>query len=289
MPPRESVAEYHNHRILARVIEQVLRCRSGRILVPALAETAGFSRFHLARLFHRTAQETLEEFLRRIRLERAAYVLLHSELRVFQVARDCGYRSPEAFSRAFRRAYGCLPTEARGRLETWELPSVADLHWNADWALDLKPGNYQEAVVHMPTRYACVSRAVGDYAELAAAWRRLETARAGQIPNGTTFVTIYLDNLWTHPVCRTLKAELGWLCSAEFEVPAGMRKTLLPQGQYATTRFIDREERTEAWSYMTGRYLAGRSGHPRPVAYDEYAFLPLPFEAAKTRILVATG
>ena len=80
------------------------------------------------------AEETLEQFLRRTRLERACYyMLLHSDLRVFQIAADSGYRSPEAFARAFRRAFGCLPTEAKKRLDNWELLSPSDLHWNPDW------------------------------------------------------------------------------------------------------------------------------------------------------------
>ncbi|HWD41569.1 MAG TPA: AraC family transcriptional regulator [Fimbriimonas sp.] len=285
MPPRESsAAEYHYHKILANVIEEVLRRKSGRVTVPELASTAGFSRYHLARLFHYMADETLEQFLRRIRLERAAYMLLHTNQRIFQIAMDSGYQSPEAFSRAFRKSYGCLPTKARGTLTTWELPASSDLHWNADWVLDQAPRDFDDQIVQMPLRYAVVVRAIGDYANLADSWSTLQFKLAARIPVNATFITIYRDNLFTHPVCRTLRADLGWLCGREDAGPAGMRKTVIPAGSYAATRFVERSERTDAWSHMWGRY---RSAGNETLCYDEYNRWPLPFDEVKTRLLVS--
>ena len=43
--------------------------------MPQLAQMVGFSRFHLTRRFHHATGETLEGFLRRVRLERAAFEL----------------------------------------------------------------------------------------------------------------------------------------------------------------------------------------------------------------------
>ncbi len=286
MPPREEVAEYYYHKILADMIEEVLRKPSGRVRVSELAASAGFSRFHLTRLFHTSAEETLELFLRRMRLERAAYLLLNSERKVHQVAVECGYRSPEAFSRAFRRAFGCLPTEAKLRLDDWEIESTTDLHWNADWVSENHSSEFDDRILAVPTRYACVARTVGDYAQLESGWRQLETEQ--QIPRDRRFITIYLDNLWTHPVCRTLKADIGWLCGADEVIPRGMRKTVIP-GEIAIT------PRLELWiepsaprlgAPCVGRYSRPGRDRGRSIAYDEYEAWPLPFEAVKTRILI---
>ncbi|MBS1717616.1 MAG: AraC family transcriptional regulator [Armatimonadetes bacterium] len=285
MPPKESsAAEYHYHKILATVIEEVLRRKSGRVRVPELAAVAGFSRFHLTRLFNYTAGETLEQFLRRIRLERSAYLLLHTNQRITQIAKESGYRSPEAFSRAFKRTFGCLPTEAKNRLDNWELASASDLHWNADWVLGNRQPDLDIHTVELPTRYAHVWRAVGDYAKLPESWERLKALQGPGMPTTGTFITIYRDNLWTHPVCRTMRADLGWLCDPDDAPPSGMRKTMLPAGRYASTRFVDRSERTEAWSSMWGQYsLSGTDW----ICYDEYSDFPLPFDDVKTRLLVS--
>jgi AraC family transcriptional regulator len=54
------------------------------------------------------------EYLRRRRLSEAARVLSSGgEEKVIDLALRYGYESPDAFSRAFRREFGCLPTDAR--------------------------------------------------------------------------------------------------------------------------------------------------------------------------------
>jgi len=288
MPPKESsAAEFHNHRLLAKVIEDVLRRRSGRITVRELAKIAGFSRFHLTRLFHYAANETLESFLRRVRLERAAYTLIHSDKRIFQVASESGYRSPEAFCRAFQRAFGCLPTQAKDRLDSWELSSPVDLHWLAEWVVDEDSVDLQEQIVMMPPRYSCVRRVVGDYADLATAWGRLQDAVGPDLPESGTFITIYRDNLWSHPVCRTLSADIGWICEPGDQAPRGMRRCILPGSKYATTRFVDRSERTMAWLRMLGRYVDSWPDQPLGICYDQYSGWPLPFDEVKTRLFVS--
>ena len=107
-----------------------------------------------------------------------------------------------------------------------------------------------------------------------------------QIPANGTFVTVYRDNLWSHPVCRTMRADIGWLCEPGQPVPKGMRKTFLPGGSYATTRFVDRDERTAAWSRMWGKHSQSNSAPSDRICYDEYRGWPLPFENVKTRLHV---
>lgn len=272
--------------MLAGVIEDVLRCRSGPIRVPELAFSAGFSRFHLARLFHHTTEETLEAFLRRIRLERAAYMLLNSDQSILEISLDCGYRSPESFSRGFRREFGSLPSEFRKLSGSWKIPASSDLHWNADWVVAERPSlSLQERLVSMPARHACVHRAVGNYSRLEEAWTRFGEDLAAYLPSRATYVTLYLDNMWTHPVAGTMRADIGWLCTPAATPPPGMRKIVIPAGCYATTRFVERTERNDAWSFMSGHYATKDRYHGR-VAYDEYAAWPLPFSKVRTRILI---
>jgi hypothetical protein len=68
--------------------------------------------------------------------------------------------------------------------------------------------------------------------------------------------------------------------------PKGMRRIVIPRGLYATSRFVERGERNDAWSAMCGRYAGGIRNRPELLAYDEYAAWPLPFEEVRTRILV---
>jgi AraC family transcriptional regulator len=57
--------------------------------------------------------ETPVELLRRLRLERAAWQLGHTDRAVTEIAFDAGYETHEAFTRAFRANYNASPSGFR--------------------------------------------------------------------------------------------------------------------------------------------------------------------------------
>ena len=81
----------------------------------ALAAQAGLSVFHLHRIFRAAAGETPKNFTLRLRLGRAAVLLLTGGDSVLNVALSCGFQSHEVFCRAFRRRFGMAPTTYRAR------------------------------------------------------------------------------------------------------------------------------------------------------------------------------
>ena len=56
------------------------------------------------------------EFLRTIRLKRAAALILEKKLSVTQIAFEVGFNSPSHFAKAFRQLFNCLPTEFTGKV-----------------------------------------------------------------------------------------------------------------------------------------------------------------------------
>ncbi len=77
-----------------------------------LAAAAGLSLSRFSELFSQQLGETPMHYLRRWRLTLARQDLLRGD-RVDAVARRYAYDSPEGFTRAFRRAYGCAPVSLR--------------------------------------------------------------------------------------------------------------------------------------------------------------------------------
>jgi AraC family transcriptional regulator len=60
--------------------------------------------------------ETLQVFVHRLRLERAAQLLVFDRLRsISDIALDCGFSSSSAFARAFKGAFGVSASEWRKR------------------------------------------------------------------------------------------------------------------------------------------------------------------------------
>lgn len=73
----------------------------------ATARAAGFSPFHFHRLFTAITGETPQDFLIRLRMEKAANILVKSPaMSITEIAFACGYSSTSAFGRSFKRFYG---------------------------------------------------------------------------------------------------------------------------------------------------------------------------------------
>lgn len=80
-----------------------------------VAEQAGYSVFHFGRIFQGVTGETVMEYVRKRRLTEAAKALIRTNRRILDVALDWQYDSQEAFTRAFKRAYGVPPGVFRRR------------------------------------------------------------------------------------------------------------------------------------------------------------------------------
>jgi AraC family transcriptional regulator len=76
-----------------------------------VSEAACFSPFHFHRVFKALLGETLNQFVKRQRLERALYLMSHApERSLTDVALDCGFPSSSDFSRSFKQRYGAPPS-----------------------------------------------------------------------------------------------------------------------------------------------------------------------------------
>jgi AraC-like DNA-binding protein len=84
-----------------------------RFTLPALAQVAGMSRSVFAARFADAVGESPIEFLKTLRLTRAADLLTRTDLPVKSVAAQVGYSSRSAFSRAFVAHHGIGPTRFR--------------------------------------------------------------------------------------------------------------------------------------------------------------------------------
>ena len=104
-----------------------------------LAERASFSRDHLDRLLAAATGETPVGLRRRLLLERAAWQLRSGTATAAEAAEAAGYGSPEAFSRAFSRAYGMAPGAFADSPSPVELDSPNGIHFHGPAGL-LIPG-----------------------------------------------------------------------------------------------------------------------------------------------------
>jgi AraC-like DNA-binding protein len=74
-----------------------------------LGQKIGCSHFYLSRIFSAQTGRTIPQYLRQLRLERAAELLRAGECNVTEAALEVGYNSLSHFSAAFHEAFGCCP------------------------------------------------------------------------------------------------------------------------------------------------------------------------------------
>ncbi len=103
-------------------VEYLERHLEGDIDYGRAAAAANCSTFHFLRMFAVVTDVTAGEYVRRRRLSLAAVELASGEEKVIDLALRCGYESPDAFAKAFKREFGVTPSEARSGgvgLKTW--------------------------------------------------------------------------------------------------------------------------------------------------------------------------
>ena len=106
MTPHSPQENLYLQRINA-VIGHVRENLNDDLSLDTLARVAGFSPFHFHRIFKSITEETINEMVVRLRLERAASLLRATpELSVTNTAFECGFKSVSVFSRAFKKQYG---------------------------------------------------------------------------------------------------------------------------------------------------------------------------------------
>lgn len=100
-------------RTLARLKQHIADNLAQGVTLDDLAGVAGLSRFHLCRAFRDSTGLPPHAYLTRARLVSARQLLRGCDLPIGEVARACGFASPNQFATSFRKAMGVTPTRYR--------------------------------------------------------------------------------------------------------------------------------------------------------------------------------
>ena len=108
--PSEIVITSLDEKLIEKAIKYVEDNMSRTELsVEELSRELGMSRVHLYKKLLQITGKTPIEFIRVIRLKRAAQLLRESQLHVSEVAFEVGFNNPKYFSRYFKDEFGILP------------------------------------------------------------------------------------------------------------------------------------------------------------------------------------
>lgn len=97
-------------RIVKKAKRYVTKCFSDPELnLQAISNILGITKNHLSYQFSKETGEHLRDYIHRVRIEEAKKLLLNTNLKVYEVCYQVGYKNVESFSRIFKKLTGVSP------------------------------------------------------------------------------------------------------------------------------------------------------------------------------------
>jgi len=98
--------------IINQAMNYIYKNLDKTLTVEEIADTCCFSKYHFNRLFKLIVGESIYSFIKRMRLERAAFYMKISKRSITDIAIEAGY-SPSNFASAFKQYFGVSASEFR--------------------------------------------------------------------------------------------------------------------------------------------------------------------------------
>jgi AraC family transcriptional regulator len=230
-----------------------------------LADVACLSPFHFHRVYRAIQGETVMETVRRLRLHRAAVELMTGGLPLTRIARRAGYGSQEAFTRAFKAAYGVTPGRYRASFVPTPLTSRLEDAMETTMSYQVTIRDQQAIrVAALPHR--------GDYSRIGSTFERLTAMAAGQglLGPGSRSFGIYYNDPKT--ATEELRADACITVPDDWTPQGGLELREIRGGRYAVVLHVGpyaELERPYSWLYGTWLPRSGEEPAHAP-AVEEY-------------------
>lgn len=195
------------------------------------ADAGAMTPRHLRRAFRQLTGESPRGFVRRLRLERAAHLLLLTQRSAMEIALDCGFDSREGFVRAFNDHFQRSPEQYRsahqGRMD--RRLGECERHFGQGRVV-------VEQREFLPRRLAYLRCRGGMLAILSAWWRMLRWARRYP-PLDTAYpVDLTYDTDGITPATRQ-RCDVGLLIPEGFDPGEQMGLKTLPGGTHLVMHY----------------------------------------------------
>ncbi len=260
----------------------------GDLSVQALSRVANFSAFHFHRQFSAYVGVPVARYVQLMRLRRAAHRLVsQAGCSVLQAALEAGFESPEAFSRAFRRAFGVAPGRFR-REPNWRVWSAVFVvpHFSRSMVMKVR------IVEFPPTRVAALSHRgapglVNASVQRFIAWRQqsgqspVQSSRTFGIPHGNPDTTP--PDEFRFDIC-------GEIAESVAPNDFGVHEFVIPGGRCAVVRHVGSPDHIGETIYPIYRGWLPESGEElrdQPLFFHYLSVYPeTPLEQWQTEIYI---
>ncbi len=257
-----------------RVIDYIQNHLEEQLDLESLARVAHFSKFHFHRIFTAMVGETLNSFIKRLRIEKAATQLIaYPKSSITEIALNCGFSGSSQFSRSFNEYFGMSAsayrqsglknsknskTESKDRKAVGQIPPYFD-GANSKQKRGIK---MKVEVKKLDDTTVAYLRHIGPYQGNSELFENLFTklfkwAGPRDLLNfpETGMMSIYYDdpNLTED---SKLRLDVCITIPEDTEVDGEIGKMVVAGGKYAVGSFeINPDEYAAAWEKLMGEWL----------------------------------
>lgn len=113
-----SSSELRSEQRIKKMISFIQENAAEDIAVDDIAASVSIGRSECLRCFRRVLGTSPAKYLAEYRLEKAASLLNHSDMKIIEIGTECGFSDMSYFARVFASRYGCTPKEYRQRCQS---------------------------------------------------------------------------------------------------------------------------------------------------------------------------
>lgn len=270
--------EVYENRI-NRVVDYIQANLDTPLSINQLSKIACFSEFHFNRTFKKAMGESAYQFIRRLRLEKSADLLLTKpEIPITEIAMVCGFATSSSFAKSFKEHFHMSATEWRNcsnahfdkESQTIEVDSgrFSFVNGSPSWIFHLR-GSIRQVVIEdiAPLTVAYV-RNVGPYKGDDTLFDQLYAQLFHwAVPHGFVHEKTFTLNIYHDNPVITDRHKLRVMVAIPVESAArrtgSIGVTRIAGGKYGVCRFLlKNSEFMEAWDWMFSVWL-NNSGYAK--------------------------
>jgi two-component system response regulator YesN len=112
----ESITGCSNKRTANQIIEYIKKhYKEKDICLDTIAKNVHLSPAYVSAMFKKDKNINISDYIIKIRIERAKYLLITTDMKTYEISEEIGYVNSQYFSVLFKRNAGASPTEYRQR------------------------------------------------------------------------------------------------------------------------------------------------------------------------------
>lgn len=237
----------YERRIL-RVLSHIHDNLDGDLGLETLAKVACMSPFHWHRVFYGITGETLANCIRRVRMDRATFLLLQSDDSVAEIATKCGYGNVQSFARSFQADYGLTPSKFRKSKTSYRVSEAPRQNTIKSFTIELR---------RQPDFRLVSDSHSGDYQRLGRTVSQLHARLAlrGMVQNQMIPIAVLHDDPFL-VADEDLRSDIGFVITKDASLPEGFSETSVKASRCAVLHFIGPHVGLyEAYQYLYGHWV----------------------------------